>query len=127
MPKPNVEKDKLILQKRINLKFDGMPAMNFKTAKVEIFSRLHYDVKLYQREDNSQYYVFQQRDNCTLFIMNCNKDVYDKLERLIPLNDDIDIFEYSESERETALEYVRIPLQYRHQKGVGIPTVLFYD
>lgn len=127
MINPDINTDELVLQKEIDFKLEDQPAMNFKTGQVEMFSIFHYDVKLFKKKDGQHYYLFKVHDDCTLYIMNCNKLVYDLLEKhFIPIKD-VPIFEYSPNEKGKATEFVPIPDEYRNQPGAAQTSVIFTD
>lgn len=117
---PNLSKDQLLMTKEINIQLDGKPALNFKTGNLDSFSKLHYQVKMYKKAEGKKYYIFEAKDDCTMFIMNCNKDIYDILKDYIEINDNIDIFEPFND------HYVIIPTSYRHIDGYGGPTVISF-
>ncbi len=128
MIEPNPSIDELVLQKEIDFKVEGAPAMNFKNMRMEPFSIFHYDVQLYKNTKGERYYLFSCYDDCTLYIMNCNKDIYDILKQnFIEISDDTDIFECSNKDRGTSLEFVPVPKSYRYEKGPSGTPVIFTD
>jgi hypothetical protein len=124
MLKPDINNDSLVLQKEINFTIEGAPTMNFRTFQLDPFSIFHYDVQMYEKASGEQYYLFKQFDDCTLFIMNCNKDIYDILSTQLTITDDITIFDYSPG---SSLEFVAIPESYRYNPGSSGMTVIFTD
>lgn len=127
MIQPDLRVDKLKLQKEVHFTIEGAPAINIRTGQIEPFSRFHYDTKLYEKPNGLRYYLFNPYDDCTLYIMNCNKDVYDFLGGIIPIDDETEIFEHSPEEKGSPTEFVPIPEDYRTNPGTsGIP-VFFTD
>lgn len=116
--KPNLNVDKLLESKDINIKFYNIIALNLKTGFLDPYSIFHYTANLYQREDDSKYYLFNRCENCTMYIINCNKEIYDELKNYITLNDDIEIWETFISN-----SYQIIPICYRHTTWYGGPIV----
>jgi hypothetical protein len=125
--RPQLEVDTLILQKEIDFAVEDMPAINFQTGQLEMHSVFHYDVSLYKKQSGEQYYLFKHHKDCTLFIMNCNKDIYDILEQNFITIKDITIFEHSESSKGESLEFVEIPGSYRDNGGYSGMPVIFTD
>ncbi|MGD6794707.1 hypothetical protein [Metabacillus indicus] len=126
MLKPDIKNDKLVFQKEIDFQIEDLPSMNFKAGKIEMFSVFHYDVILYEKTDGSMYYLFKAYEDCTLFIMNCNKDIYDILEKFIKITDDVSIFDYDPSNKRSSLEYVIIPEEYRESTNSTGMGALFF-
>ena len=116
---PNLKVDKTLLLEEINVKFDNIPGLNFNTSYVYPYSIFHYNICFYEREDGSNYYIFTEFEDCTMFIMNCNEDVYDILSSRIKLNDNIEIWQTIENNN-----YQIIPNQYRHFEGYGGSDVI---
>ncbi|QCR33119.1 hypothetical protein [Lysinibacillus sp. SGAir0095] len=125
MIKPNPKSDELVLKEEIHFTIDGMPTMNFSTGQLDSFSTFHYDVKLYKNAKGKKYYLFNCYKDCTLFIMNCNQEIYELLEKIIPINDDIEIFEHSPGKK--GLEFVAIPEEYRKTSGFSGSAIIFTD
>ena len=96
---PKLGIDKVLDEYEINLKFN-IPGIDFKTDVINDQSRFHYKVTLYQKENGKKYYLFEDFDDCTLFIMNCNKAVYKELEKYLEINDDIDMWQFINNEGE---------------------------
>jgi hypothetical protein len=111
---PNPTVDKLISSKELKCTFNT-PALNFSTLHLDDYSFLHYTARLYENSNNYSYYIFELHDDCTMFIMNCNKGVYDEIQKYIKINDDIDIWEFSKEDN----QYTHIPTSYRKEEGIG--------
>lgn len=109
--KPNREEDKILSIKEIQIEFPDRPAIDPSTGDIVQTSILHYDAELYQRASGSKYYIFKHYDDCTLFIMNCNKPEYDEIKRFIELDDKIDIWITFPEEA----SYILIAPEYRHK------------
>ncbi|GEM_PF-3606348 len=120
---PTLKKDKFILRKEVSVLVEGMPSFNFNDGKLYNDSCLRYNADLYRTDEGEQYYIFRALEYCTLFIMNCNKEVYRAISQQIELNDDIEIFDATT--REGKEEYVSIPVSYRHEEGFGGGAFIF--
>lgn len=127
MLRPDIDNDVLVFQKEVHFDIEGAPTMNFKTMQLDPFSKFHYDVKMYQKTTGEQYYLFSAFDDCTIYIMNCNKDVYDFLSKLIPISDDITIFDYDEKAKGRPTEFVGIPEEYRYKDAPSGMAIIFTD
>ncbi|AQM61008.1 hypothetical protein [Clostridium baratii] len=114
--KPNLKKDKFISRTEVKILVEGMPAFSFKDEEIYNDSCLHYNGDLYRTNDGEEYYIFRELDYCTLYIMNCNKEIYNVLSKQIKLTDDIAIFD-SIKEENGEERYVNIPVSYRHIEG----------
>ena len=79
---PDLKADRLILDRKINFKVINMRTLNYETGKIDDYSIFNYWVKLYEKKNKNKYYVFNCNPDCTLFIMNCNKVVYDLIENI---------------------------------------------
>ena len=119
LKEPNLKVDKKLQLEEINVKFDNIPGLNFKTGYVDPCSIFHYNICFYEREDGSNYYIFTEFEDSTMFIMNCNKDVYDILSSKIKLDDNMEIWQTVENNN-----YQIIPTQYRHFVGYGKSGVI---
>lgn len=108
--KPDVLNDFFIDTKEVDIIIDDMPAFNYNSFKLEPFSRFHYSVNLYQRLDGSQYYIFKAYNNCNLYIIDCKRDFYDRLDEHITLTDDMEIWQPFNG------SYQLIPLENRMNK-----------
>lgn len=116
----NPKVDKFISKKEVKILVKGAPALSFKNNKMYNDSYLHYNAELYKTLEGYKYYLFKCFDDCTLYIMNCNKNIYEELEKIIELNDDIMIYESDDEDN------CLIPPSYRKIDGVGgINTVMF--
>lgn len=117
--KINPKVDKFISRTEIKILVKGAPSLSFKNNKMYNDSYLHYNAELYKTFEGNKYYLFKCFDDCTLYIMNCNKNIYDELEKIIELNDDIMIYESDD-------DNFLIPPSYRKVDGIGgMSTVMF--
>ncbi|NOW07246.1 hypothetical protein [Clostridium beijerinckii] len=118
---PNVKKDKFIVEKEVSVFVEGMPSFSFKDGKLYNDSFLHYNTKLYETSKNEKYYVFKAFDDCTLYIMNCNKEIYKALTESgqIELDSSISIFDESRDIDDNEVRYYIIPASYREVEGFG--------
>lgn len=125
MIRPDFKKDKFISRTEIGILIDGMPSMNFKEGKVYNHTLFHYNADLYQNNKGEKYYLFRSFDDCTLYIMNCNKEIYEELYKQIELDDSIPIFGV-ETKGEKEEDYYSIPIEYRKEDGFGgNATIIF--
>lgn len=109
----NSKVDKLISRTEVKILVEGLPSLSFKDGKIYNDSYLHYNADFYKTKEGDKYYLFKCINDSTLFIMNCNKAIYDELEKIIELNDNIMIYE-SDDKSNTL-----IPLAYRKTDGIG--------
>lgn len=123
---PNIKKDKLILKKEVSILVEGLPSFSFKNGKLYNDSFLHYDAELYETEKKEKYYIFKSFDDCTLYIMNCNEEIYKVLSKQIEIDDSIDIFDVSSDFKNKKETYHFIPTSYRKEEGFGgMATIMF--
>lgn len=108
MQRPNLSLDKLLSSTTINLKFNHIPALNINLEFVDPYSIFHYCIDLYERLDGSKYYIFNKLENCTMYIMNCNKEIYNILKEYVTMDDNIEIWQFLNN------TYEFVPTLYRH-------------
>lgn len=89
----NTKVDKFISKTEIKILMKGDVPKDPQDYILYYEGYLHYNAELYKTAEGEKYYLFKSFDDCNLYINNCNKNIYDTLEKIIELNDDIMIFE----------------------------------
>jgi hypothetical protein len=110
MLKPNLIVDKPLTTTILKLKLKDIPSLNTNSGVIDAESIFHYKIKLYERVNGSKYYVFYELTDCSLPIINCNKEIYDILQNYIPIDDAVEVWQPTNN------SYELIPTTYRHTK-----------
>ncbi|WP_054199464.1 hypothetical protein [Clostridium baratii] len=120
---PNLKEDKFISRKEVGILIEGMPSFYFRDGKMYNDSVVRYNTELYVNDKGEEYYIFRELDYCTLPIMNCNKEIYKEISKIIKLNNDISIFIPMNNEEDTE-NFIIIPFEYRHTEGIGCNRIV---
>lgn len=120
---PNLKRDMFVSKTDVGILIEGMPSFSFKDGKMYNDSVVRYNAELYKNDKGEEYYIFREQDFCTLLIMNCNKEIYKEIYKIIKLNDNIPIFIPSGNE-DDAENFIIIPFSYRNTEGFGGSTFI---